>query len=143
MRKLSILFLALAASFALQAQWTDNAAQNTFLANCSADAGEVYTSTDPSTGDIYVQWTQGSANGWAPHLQRVNFEGIPQWGESGIPITNPKKPLASWSLELDAVATNDGGVVSVFQRYQCPSTGEYASTRTALSRLGRARHHSF
>ena len=113
MRKLSILFLALAASFALQAQWTDNAAQNTFLANCSADAGEVYTSTDPSTGDIYVQWTQGSANGWAPHLQRVNFEGIPQWGESGIPFTNPN--LASWSPGYAMTATNDGGVVSVFR----------------------------
>ena len=112
MKKLSLLFLVLATSFALQAQWVDNPRTNTFLANCSGDAGEIYTATDPVSGDTYVQWTAGSSNGWAPNLQRVNFEGVPQWGDEGVHITTPN--LASWSPGY-AMAAVDGGVVSVFR----------------------------
>ena len=113
MKKLSFLFLALAASFALQAQWADDPVNNTFIANSSADAGEIYTSIDPVSGDTYVQWTTGSSNGWSPWLQRLNFEGVPQWGDEGIHITTPN--LASWSPGYAMTATNDGGVVSVFR----------------------------
>ena len=113
MKKLSLFIMAFAATFALQAQWTDNAAQNTFLANCSSQAGEVYTSTDPVSGDTYIQWVSGASNGWAPFLQRLDFEGNPLWGPDGIHITTPN--LASWSPGYAMTATNDGGVVSVFR----------------------------
>lgn len=112
MRKHLLLFLALAASFALQAQWADDPLRNNFLANCSDGAGEVYTSTDPFSGDTYVQWTSGASNGWAPYLQRLTFDGTPQWDQNGIHITNPN--LASWSPGY-AMAAVDGGVVSVFR----------------------------
>lgn len=113
MKKLNLLIMALVGSFALQAQWVDDPLHNNFIANCSADAGELYTSTDPVTGDTYVQWTEGSANGWAPNLQRLSFDGTPQWGENGIHITTPN--LATWSPGYAMTATNDGGVVSVFR----------------------------
>ena len=113
MKKLNLLILALAASFALQAQWVDDPRTNTFIANSSADAGEVYTATDPASGYTYVQWTQGSSNGWAPNLQCLNFEGVPQWGENGVHITTPN--LATWSPGYAMAATTDGGVVSVFR----------------------------
>lgn len=113
MKKHLFLLMALAASFALQAQWTDDALHNNFLANCSADAGEIYTSTDPVSGDTYVQWTTGSSNGWAPWIQRLSFDGTPLWGTEGIHITTPN--LASWSPGYAMTATNDGGVVSVFR----------------------------
>ena len=104
--------MALAASFALQAQWVDNPAVNTFIANSSADAGEVYTSTDAISGDTYVQFTQMRSNGWAPTLQRLNFEGVPQWDNNGITITS--QSFSTWSQGRAMVATNDGGVVSCF-----------------------------
>ena len=113
MKKLSLFFLALTAAFALQAQWVDDPATNTFIASCSDGAGEIYTSTDPVSGDTYVQWTTGSDNGWAPWLQRLTFDGTPQWGRDGIHITTPG--LASWSPGYAMTATNDGGVVSVFR----------------------------
>ena len=113
MKKHLLLILALASFVTLQAQWTDNPAQNTFLANCSADAGEIYTATDPVTGYTYVQWSQMRSNGWAPILQCVDFEGNPQWGEEGIPINVSN--LATWSPGYAMAATNDGGVVSVFR----------------------------
>lgn len=113
MKKLYLLALALAAFMTLQAQWVDDPTTNTFIANCSADAGEIYTATDPVNGYTYVQWTQGSSNGWAPNLQCLNYEGVPQWGESGVHINTPN--LASWSPGYAMAATNDGGVVSVFR----------------------------
>ncbi len=112
MKKLFFL-LALTASFALQAQWVDDPVNNTFIANSSDDAGEVYLATDEVSGDTYVQWAQMRSNGWAPILQRLDFEGNPQWGAEGIPMTNPD--LATWSPGYAMAATNDGGVVSVFR----------------------------
>ena len=113
MKKQFFLIMALVASFTLQAQWVDDPVHNTFIANSSGDAGEIYTSTDPVSGDTYVQWTQGASNGWAPNLQRLTFDGTPQWGAQGIHINTPN--LASWSPGYAMAATNDGGVVSVFR----------------------------
>ena len=113
MKKHLLLFLALASFVTLQAQWVDDPFNNTFLANSSNDAGEIYTATDPINGHTYVQWSQMRSNGWAPVLQCVDFEGNPQWGNEGIPITTPD--LATWSPGYAMAATNDGGVVSVFR----------------------------
>ena len=52
MKKLVTLFIALAVTFAVKAQWVNNPATNTFLANTSADAGEVYLAKSPN-GDTY------------------------------------------------------------------------------------------
>ena len=113
MKKTALLFLAMAAIVSLQAQWVDNPSTNTFIANCSEETSEIYTSTDPVGGDTYVQWTSGNSNGWAPSIQRLNFNGEPQWGAEGIHITTPN--LDSWSPGYAMTATNDGGVVSMFR----------------------------
>ena len=112
MKKLSLLFLALTAAFMLQAQWVDDPRTNTFLANCSADAGEIYTATDPVSGDTYIQWTQGSSNGWAPTLQRLTFDGTPQWGADGIHPGFHHCP--SWSQGISMTATTDNAAVTCF-----------------------------
>lgn len=112
MKKLVLFLLGLFALTALQAQWVDDPATNTFIANSSADAGEVYLSTDEVSGDTYLQFNQMRSNGWVPTLQRLTFEGIPQWGDNGITITG--QTLSSWSEGVAMVATNDGGVVSCF-----------------------------
>ena len=80
MKKLFILIISLAAMLTVKAQWVDDPAVNTRIANCSNDAGEVYLSTNEATGDTYVQWMQFGSNSWSPTLQRVNSEGVPQWG---------------------------------------------------------------
>ena len=112
MKKTILFIMALAVAFALQAQWVDDPVNNSHLANANHQAGEIYTSTDPVSGDTYVQWTTGSDNGWAPWLQRLSFDGTPQWGLDGIHITTPN--LASWSPGY-AMTAVDGGVVSVFR----------------------------
>jgi len=116
MKKLSFLILAMAATFALQAQWVDDPATNTFIANCSNDDGEIYLSTCPSTGDTYVQWEGFGTNGWSPTLQRLNFEGVPQWGDDGIHIGAHE--FSSYSEGVAMTSTADGGVVSCFADYE-------------------------
>ena len=112
MKKIVLFLVGLFAFTALQAQWVDDPATNTFIANSSADAGEVYLSTDEVSGDTYLQFNQMRSNGWVPTLQRLTFEGIPQWGDNGITITG--QTLSSWSEGVAMVATNDGGMVSCF-----------------------------
>ena len=112
MKKTTLLLLALAAFVSLKAQWVNDPVNNTFIANASSSAGEVYTSTDPISGDTYVQWTGSSSNGWSPTLQRLDFNGVPQWSDNGIHISG--HDFASWSQGIAMAATTDGGVVSCF-----------------------------
>ncbi len=112
MKKIIVLLIALTVTFSVKAQWVDNPASNTFLANTSADAGEIYLSTNPGNGDTYVQWNQYYANGWSPSLQRLNFVGEPQWGPDGI---HPSyHTLSSWSQGVAMTATTDNAVVTCF-----------------------------
>ena len=99
-----------------QAQWVNDPTTNTFVANTSADAGEIYLATNPITGDTYLQWTSFvGGNGWSPNLQRLDFEGVPQWGANGIHIAGHQ--FSSMSEGVAMATTTDGGVVSCFAVY--------------------------
>ena len=115
MKKLSLLLLAFAVTFALQAQWVNDPATNTFIASAAADANEIYLSTNDNTGDTYVQWICFASNGWSPTLQRLNFAGEPLWGRNGIHIGGHE--FSSSSDGIAMVTTADGGVVSCFAVY--------------------------
>lgn len=113
MKKTLILILALTAFFTVQAQWVNNPVNNTFLANTSADAGEIYLATDPVSGDTYAQWSQFASNGWVPKVQRFNFDGEPQWDANGLQPSS-QHALASWSQGFAMAVTTDNAVVSCF-----------------------------
>ena len=112
MKKLSLLFLALASLVTLKAQWVNDPNSNTSIANCNKNAAEVYVSTDITTGDSYVQWHYQGENGWSPWLQRLDFNGVPQWPADGIHVTTPD--FATWSPGYAMTAVS-GGVVTVFR----------------------------
>lgn len=114
MKKLLLLLTGLFAFIALEAQWVNNPASNTFLANTSADAGEVYLATDPVSGDTYVQWSQFvSSGGWGLKVQRLNSEGVPQWAADGLLPCAPYT-MASYSQGFAMAVTTDNAVVSCF-----------------------------
>ena len=115
MKKLLLLSLGLFVSFMSQAQWTNNFEQNTRIASAPSSAGEIYLSTNDLSGDTYVQWCAGASNGWSPTLQRINFDGVPQWGEGGIHISGTE--FSSYSEGISMITTADGGVVSCFADY--------------------------
>ena len=112
MKKFLLLLVGFFAFVTLQAQWVNDPVNNTFIANTSADGGEIYLSTDPNSGDTYVQWTQFFSNGWSPTLQRISQDGTPQWDADGIHIGGPQ--FSSYSEGIAMTATSDGGVVSCF-----------------------------
>ena len=95
-----------------KAQWVNDPAANTFLANCASGAAEILVSSNIYPKDTYVQWHYGADNGWSPWIQRLNYEGEPQWGPDGIHITTPN--LATWSPGYALAAVEDG-VVSMFR----------------------------
>ena len=115
MKKLVLLLAGLFAFTTMQAQWVDDPINNTFVANAANDDGEIYISTNANTGDTYVQWECFGSNGWSPSLQRLNFEGVPQWGDDGIHISGHE--FASYSEGVSMTTTADGGVVSCFAIY--------------------------
>ena len=112
MKKQTLLFLTLASIITLKAQWVDDPTSNTRIANCADAAAEVYVSTDVSTGDSYVQWHFQGENGWSPWVQRLDFNGVPQWSANGIHVTTPD--FATWSPGYSMTAVN-GGMVTVFR----------------------------
>ena len=115
MKKLGLFLACLFAFTALHAQWVDDPVNNNHIVNCSSDAGEVYTATVLSTGDTYVQWNSFGTNGWSPTLQRLTFDGTPQWGNNGIHIGGHE--FSSMSEGVAMTATTDGCVVSCFAIY--------------------------
>ena len=126
MKKLSLLFLAMVAAFALQAQWTNDPANNNFIASAlqtdTTVAGGIHLETDLVTGDTYVMWNAGhlhTSSGYAVHLQRLTADGTPQWGADAICMPHH---FDSWSQGREMAITTDHAVVSCFatiddQRY--------------------------
>ena len=112
MKKLILLMAWLFASFSTYAQWVNDPANNTFIANCANGASEVYVATDQTTGDTYVQWHYQGENGWSPWLQRLDSDGVPQWPAEGIHVTTPN--FATWSPGYAMTAVPEG-VVTVFR----------------------------
>ncbi len=112
MKKLHLIIIALTVTFSVKAQWVDNPASNTFLANCSSDASEIRVAAS-SDGGVFVQWASMSSNGWSPKLQYVDVSGVPQWGDEGIAVTTPN--LATWSPGYAMAVTSDNAVISMFR----------------------------
>ena len=112
MKKMVLLSLWLFSFISTYAQWVNDPVNNTFLANCQPGANEILISSNSYPKDTYVQWLYGADNGWSPWIQRLNYEGVPQWGPDGIHITTPN--LATWSPGYAMTAVEDG-VVSMFR----------------------------
>jgi len=115
MKKRLLFLLALTASFAVQAQWVDDPSRNTFIANCESYGRDIYMATNDATGDTYMQWTSSGSNGYGPSLQRLTFDGTPQWGADGIRITSHN--FSSSSEGFAMAITTDNAVVSCFANY--------------------------
>jgi hypothetical protein len=110
MKKLYFLIITLAFVFAAKAQWVNDPANNTFIANSVNSASEIRLATSPD-GGTFVQWTSMSENGWSPKLQYLDATGYPQWGDDGVIVTTPN--LATWSPGYALAALSDGSVVSM------------------------------
>ena len=114
MKKLLVLVFSLAA-LTMQAQWVNDPTHNTFIANCESYGRDIIMATNEATGDTYMQWTSSGSNGYSPSLQRLTFDGTPQWGDNGIRITG--HTFGSSSDGYSMAITADDAVVSCFANY--------------------------
>ena len=82
--KKTLLFLTCVFAFSLlQAQWVNDPINNTKLVTLSSGIiPNIQLCTNEATGDTYVM-AYGSNQ---INLQRINVNGVPQWGEQGIYI---------------------------------------------------------
>ena len=112
--KKSLLFLigAFAVS-ALQAQWVNDPATNTKLATATPTAGEIYLRANDASGDTYIQWSDSTSVGRGVNLQRINVNGVPQWGDRGLQINDYQ--FYSWSPGYALATTSDNGAVTCFR----------------------------
>ena len=82
------------ASFALQAQWTDDASTNNLIGNHENNSisGGILTVTDVETNDTYFHWgSLARTNGFIPTFQRLTADGTPQWGPGGLRLNQDRK----------------------------------------------------
>ena len=112
MRKISAFFIILLSITTLSAQWATDPAQNTQLATGNENYNEITFSTHEPSGNTFIQWCGGYANGWSPSIQKVDVLGHPQWGDDGIHISGPA--FSSYSNGIAMCALADGGAVSIF-----------------------------
>ena len=114
-KHLLILVFALTAMITVKAQWVNDPSRNTFIANCESYGRDIMMATNEDTGDTYMQWTSSGSNGYGPSLQRLTFDGTPQWGDNGIRITG--HTFSSSSDGYSMAITADNAVVSCFANY--------------------------
>jgi len=110
MKKLSLLILAMVATFALQAQWTNDPATNNLIGNHESPAasGNILTVTDVETNDTYIQWTSvAQGNGCAPTFQRLTADGTPQWGPDGLRMNQFDFLTHSYGNAIDLTPDHD------------------------------------
>lgn len=116
MKKIFFLTIALCLMTFAKAQWVNDPASNTILAQGNNQYGEIYISTHEASGNTYIQWSNMRSYGWAPSLQKVDLQGVPQWGENGIDITGHS--FDSYSMGIAMTTLSDGSVISAFADIQ-------------------------
>lgn len=134
-RFLRISLLLLAALLASQAAWAwpDDPLLN--LAICT-HAGEqtVPKIAATSDGGCYVGWHDNMSGNYDIYLQRLSGDGVPQWAENGLLISNhPQESwITDWDLTVDGedhclIAINDirsGGDWDIYG-YRISPAGEF------------------
>lgn len=116
MKKSILLTLVLAVALGLQAQWVNDPQTNTILANATTSGGEIYISSDEASGNTYFQWAGIAQNGWSITLQRVDVNGVTQWGEDGLHINSHDFSTSSSGTAI--AATADDACVTCFQNIE-------------------------
>lgn len=82
MKKILLLAQFLFSTSFLQAQWTDNPQNNTPV--CTAINDQDYcAATSDGAGGAIIAWQDDRSNGYKVYAQRMNADGVAQWGTDG------------------------------------------------------------
>lgn len=108
--------LALSCSFAAQAQWSTNPADNLVISDISGGNTQPKMVPAPD-GGFYVSWFDNITNGFDIHLQRLDAGGNALWAHNGILVAD-----RSYSFTYDyGLAVDAAG--NAYLSYNCCENG--------------------
>ena len=107
----------------LQAQWTDDPAENTLLAGGPGDQVQPKM-VDDGFGGFYLSWFS-SSGGYDVYLQHFGADGTPAWNDSGLLVADRN---FSSTEDYGLAVTPDGDAVLAYR-------GSGASTTAMVSRV--------
>lgn len=103
-----LLALLLACPTSSYAQWTDDTAQNTLLANRTAPDLKILPGPDGSTYIAF--WNERPApQNYELRLQKVDSAGIVQWGQDGM-LIDASTPMSTFLVTWDMKADRAGNL---------------------------------
>jgi hypothetical protein len=97
-----IVFSALIIYSNTSAQWSSNTAVN--LTVCDTTGEQILPKLAiTSDGGCYIGWFDSRAGGYAVYLQKLNSQGVKQFGANGLLISNNSQSssLVDWDLAVD------------------------------------------
>lgn len=113
MKTLVIILAAVLFCISLFAQWSQNAAFPTHIAGGNGEQVLPKTAVT-SDGSVYVcRFDNGSGANYDVYLQRLDQQGMQQWGQSGVLVSN--HPSMSWLTDYDMTVDNAGNAIITFQ----------------------------
>ena len=118
------IFIALVFVFAsTQAQWTDDPTVNTIVNDMSGSQAVPHIAYD-ANGNFYVGFYSNNAGNYDIRLQYYTYDGVAQWADGGILISNHTQ--YSWITEWDLTTDNVGNCVMAFNDVRDGNANVYA-----------------
>lgn len=98
-------------STTIQAEWPASADANLVICNHSGEQSITKVAA-ASDGGCYISWFDHQSGNYDVYLQRLNGDGIPQWQDNGILISN--HPQNSWITDYDLTVDQEDHAIVVF-----------------------------
>lgn len=103
--------LVILASMSLLSQWSTDPSINSVVCDLSGSQAVPHIAYDAS-GNFYVGYYSNDAGNYDIRLQYYSYDGIAQWANNGIVISNNTQN--SWITEWDLTTDNTGNCVMAF-----------------------------
>jgi len=111
MKRFLLLALLLAATLCY-AQWSDDPLVNNAICTLTGEQNMPKVTTC-SDGSVYIAWFSNDTGNYNVRLQRLSYDGTPQWADNGILVSDHDQMtwLTQWQITTDM---NDNCIL-VFQ----------------------------
>jgi len=117
------LFVIVLITSAVQAQWTDDPEINTIVSNATGAQVVPHIAYD-ADGNFYVGFYSNSSGNYDIRLQYYTFDGVAQWADNGILISDNTQN--SWVTDWDLTTDNSGNCVMAFNDVRDGNANVYA-----------------
>ena len=107
----------------MQAQWTDDPLINTIVSDADGAQAVPHVAYD-ADGNFYIGFYSNTSGNYDIWLQYYTFDGVAQWTDNGILISNHTQN--SWVTDWDLTTDNSGNCVMAFNDVRDGNANVYA-----------------